>query len=174
MPKEVPGGKAIQERIYSAFAEVARTIGYSPIHGKIIGALLVNGGELSLQAVARETSYSISMVSLSLDLLELMGIIRKSRKPGDRNLYISLQGDLLETLKDAIVMRIRKSIDTIMEDFRNSRDEIRSLPPEESEKVRASIRILEGEIRRLESYVGMLSSARLPRRGHATSSLSSS
>ena len=64
-------GKSVQERIYSTFGEVASSIGYSPIHGRIIGALLVNGGELSLQAVARETGYSLSMVSLSLDLLEL-------------------------------------------------------------------------------------------------------
>jgi DNA-binding transcriptional regulator GbsR (MarR family) len=162
MQRKPSRGGTIQERIYSTFAEVARTIGYSPIHGRIIGALLVNRGELSLQTLARETGYSISMVSLSLDLLEIMGIVRKSRKPGDRNLYISLQGDILETLKNAIVMRISKSIDTIMKDFRNSRDELGGLPPKERKKVKDSIRILEGEIKRLESYVDMLSRIELP------------
>ena len=155
-------GKSVQERIYSTFGEVASTIGYSPIHGRIIGALLVNGGEMSLQAVARETGYSLSMVSLSLDLLEIMGIIRKSRKPGDRNLYISLQGDLLETLKNAIAMKIRKSIDSTLSDFRNSQDEIDNLPAGEREKIRKSIAILEKEIKRLESYVEILSKTRLP------------
>jgi DNA-binding transcriptional regulator GbsR (MarR family) len=154
--------KTIQERIYSTFAEVARSIGYSPIHGKIIGALLVNGGEMSLQKLSRETGYSLSMVSLSLDLLEVMGVVKKSRKPGDRNLYISLEGDLLETLKNAIVMRIRKSVDATLEDFRNSRGETEGLPPEERKRVRKSIRILESEIRRLERYVGMLSRTKLP------------
>jgi DNA-binding transcriptional regulator GbsR (MarR family) len=155
-------GKSVQERIYSTFGEVARSIGYSPIHGRIIGALLVNGGEMSLQAVARETGYSLSMVSLSLDLLELMGVIRKSRRPGDRNLYISLQGDLLETLKNAMAMRIRKSIDSTLEDFRDSHDEIGRLPPMEREKVRKSIAILEKEIKRLERYINILSKTRLP------------
>ena len=155
-------GKSVQERIYSTFGEVAGTIGYSPIHGRIIGALLVNGGEMSLQAVARETGYSLSMVSLSLDLLDMMGIIRKSRKPGDRNLYISLQGDLIETLKNAIAIRIRKSIDSTLSDFRSSRGEIDRLPPREREKVRKSIAILEKEIKRLESYVEILSRTRLP------------
>ena len=155
-------GKSIQERIYSTFGEVAGTIGYSPIHGRIIGALLVNGGELSLQAVARETGYSLSMISLSLDLLEVMGVIKKSRKPGDRNLYISLQGDLLETLKNAIAMKIRKSIDSTLSDFSNSHDEIERLPPRERGKVKKSISILEKEIKRLESYVEILSKTRLP------------
>ncbi len=155
-------GKSVQERIYSTFGEVAGTIGYSPIHGRIIGALLVNGGELSLQEVARETGYSLSMISLSLDLLEMMGIIRKSRKPGDRNLYISLQGDLLEVLKNAIAMKIRKSIDSTLSDFRSSQDEIERLPPREREKVRKSVAILEKEIKRLESYIDILSKTRLP------------
>ena len=156
------GSKSIQERIYSTFGEVARSIGYSPIHGKIIAALTVNGGEMSLQEMARETGYSISMISLSLDLLEMMGVIRKSRKPGDRNLYISLQGDLLETLKNAVVMRIRKSIDATLNDFKNSKSEIDASPPEEREMIKRSISILESEIKRLERYVDMLSSTRLP------------
>jgi DNA-binding transcriptional regulator GbsR (MarR family) len=154
--------KSIQEKIYSTFGEVAQSIGYSSIHGRIIGALLVNGGEMSLQELARETGYSISMVSLSLDLLEVMGVVRKSRRPGDRNLYISLQGDLLETLKNAIALRIRKSINTTLEDFNSRRDEIEGLPIKEREKLKKSIRILETEIKRLERYVNILSRTRLP------------
>ncbi len=154
--------KTIQKRIYSTFGEVARTIGYSPIHGKIMGALLVNGGEMSLQEMSRETGYSISMISLSLDLLELMGVIKKSRRHGDRNLYISLQGDLLDTLKNAIVIKIRKSINSTLADFKSSQSEIEHLPPKEREKVRKSVRILEGEIKRLERYVSILSRTRLP------------
>jgi DNA-binding transcriptional regulator GbsR (MarR family) len=154
--------KPVLERVYSTFGEVAKTIGYSPIHGKIIAALMVNNRELTLQNLARETGYSISMISLSLDLLEVMGVIRKSRKHGDRNLYVSLQGDLLETLKSAVVMRVSKSIDTTLADIRNSRAEIDRLPAGEREKARRSISILEREIKRLERYVNILSGARLP------------
>lgn len=154
--------RPIQERIYATFAEVARTIGYSPIHGKILGALTVNGGEISLQELARETGYSISMVSLSLDLLDVMGVIRKLRRTGDRNLYISLQGDILETLKNAITMRLKKSIDATLDDFRSSKKEIEGLPANEREKIKKSITILETEIKRLERYVNILSRTRLP------------
>ncbi len=154
--------KPALEKIYSTFGEVAKTIGYSPIHGKIIAALMVNNSEMSLQDLAKETGYSISMISLSLDLLEMMGVIRKSRKRGDRNLYISLQGDLLETLKNAIVMRIRKSIDTTLSDIKGSQKEIQALPAKEREKARRAIALLEREVKRLERYVSILSHARLP------------
>ncbi|UCD07264.1 MAG: hypothetical protein JSW41_05580, partial [Candidatus Aenigmatarchaeota archaeon] len=88
-------GKILEEKIYSTFSDIASSIGYSPLHGKIIGVLLVRGREMSLQELAKETGYSASMISLSLDLLELLGVIKRVKKTGDRNLYIVLQRDLL-------------------------------------------------------------------------------
>ena len=53
----------IQNKIYSTFASVASSIGYSPLHGKIIGVLLVKNRPISLQDLAKETGYSPSMLS---------------------------------------------------------------------------------------------------------------
>lgn len=154
--------KPILDRVYATFGDVAKTIGYSPIHGKIIAALVANNKRMSLQKLAMETGYSTSMISLSLDLLEMMGVVRKSRKTGDRNLYVSLQGDLLETLKNAIMMRISKSIDATINDFRDNRKELEELPEEVRKRAEKSIAILEKEVKRLERYVNILSGARLP------------
>lgn len=152
----------LEEKIYSTFAEVASTLGYSPVHGKIIGALLVRGPELSLKDLAAETGYSVSMISLSLDLLELLGVIKKVRKPGDRNLYIMLQGDLLGALKNAIAMRVQKSINSTLLDFERSRSELKSLPEGERKKMKETLDVLEREIKRLEKYMSLLSGIRLP------------
>ena len=152
----------VLSRAYSTFGEVAKTVGYSPIHGKIIAALVANDRCMSLQNLARETGYSISMVSLSLDLLEVLGVIKKSRKTGDRNLYISLQGDLLDTLKNAIVMRIGKSISSTMDDFKESRRRLKGMPEAERRKAERLIVTLEQEVKRLERYVNILSSMSLP------------
>lgn len=154
--------KPILDRVYATFGDVAKTIGYSPIHGKIIAALVANNKRMSLQKLAMETGYSTSMISLSLDLLEMMGVVRKSRKTGDRNLYVSLQGDLLETLKNAIMMRISKSIVATIDDFRDNRKELEELPEEVRKRAEKSIAILEKEVKRLERYVNILSGARLP------------
>jgi DNA-binding transcriptional regulator GbsR (MarR family) len=102
------------------------------------------------------------MVSLSLDLLEVLGVVRRVKKPGDRNLYVSLQGDLLEVLRNAIALRVKKSIDSTLEDFRKSRQELDGLPPGERKRIEGILSVLEKEIRRLDSYVSLLSGARLP------------
>jgi DNA-binding transcriptional regulator GbsR (MarR family) len=155
-------GKIVEEKIYSTFSDIASSIGYSPLHGKIIGVLLVGGEEMSLQDLARKTSYSVSMISLSLDLLELLGVIKKVKKTGDRNLYISLQGNLLECLKNAIILRVKKSIDSTLSDFGKSRTDMKGLKPDEEERMIKTLSILEKEIKRLDKYVNLLSEIRLP------------
>jgi len=159
MPKDV---EEIEKKIYSTFAEVASSIGYSPLHGKIIGALLVSGQPVSLQKLAKKTGYSASMVSLSLDLLEVIGTIKKIKKESDRQLYIGLQGDLLESLKNAILIRVKKAITSSLSDFESSKRQLKEIEGAEREGLVKTIEILEKEIKRLEKYVNLLSGMRLP------------
>ncbi|HLD57031.1 MAG TPA: hypothetical protein VJA47_01920, partial [archaeon] len=152
----------IQNKIYSTFGEVASSIGYSPLHGKIIGVLLVKNKPISLQELAKETGYSPSMLSLSLDLLEVLGVIRKIKKEADRKLYVSLAGDLLEALKRAIIIKLEKSIQNSLGEFEESKKELAKLSSKEKAEVLNSLEILEGEVKRLNKYVSLLSQIRLP------------
>jgi len=153
--------REIEKRIFSTFAEVASSIGYSPIHGQIIGALLIKG-KLSLQELARETGYSASMISLSLDLLEVLGVIKKVKKIADRKLYIELSGDLLEALKNAILSKTEKSISSFMAEFEEGKKKLQGMETPESQKTLKTIEALESEIKRLQSYITLLSKTRLP------------
>jgi DNA-binding transcriptional regulator GbsR (MarR family) len=154
-------GKMLEQDILSTFSELASTLGYSPIHGKIIGALLLEGEPLSLQELARKTGYSTSMISLSLDLLEVLSVIKKFRKPGDRQLYVQLEGDLLEILKKAVIIKVQKGIGDSLRDLSGKRKALRAGSPESAKAGRA-IAKLEGEIKRLEKYIGLLNGIRLP------------
>lgn len=153
----------IEERIFSTFAGVASTIGYSPLHGKIIGALLVKGKPVSLQELARETGYSSSTISLSLDFLELLGVIKRVKIPTDRRLFISLQGDLLEALKKGMLIRIKKSVSDSFQEFEEMRQKLReSGDGGEKKRLIKTIGVLEREIKRLDRYLDLLSDTRLP------------
>jgi DNA-binding transcriptional regulator GbsR (MarR family) len=154
--------KNLEEKIYSTFSEVASSIGYSPLHGRIIGVLLVKGRPLSLQELAKETGYSTSMISLSLDLLEVLGVIKKVKKTADRQLYIILQGDLLEILKNAIVTKVTKSVSNTLTDFQESRQDLKSLPSEQRKETERMLDVLEKEIKRLDRYIRLLGKMKLP------------
>ena len=152
----------IKKNIYSAFSEIASAIGYSDIHGRIIAALLVFDKKLSLEELAKETGYSISTISLSLDLLEFLGMIKKVKKVGDRKLYIELQGNLLEGLKKAFILKLQKNITNALTNFENYKENLNKFKNEEGRKVLTVLNILEEEIRRLDTYINLLSKLKLP------------
>lgn len=155
-------GKNLEERIFSIFSELASTLGYSPIHGKIIGALLVEGRSVSLQELAKKVHYSPGMISISLDLLEVLGVIKKTKKPGDRKLYVRLDGDLLEILKSAVIIKVKHGIDDSLKELDLKKKAVSNLSHGERRNLLKTISILEREIKRLEHYVNLLSDIKLP------------
>ena len=159
MPDQI---KAIETKILDRFSAVASSIGYSPLHGKIIAILLVRQKPMSLNEIAKETGYSPGMISLSFDLLEVLGVIRKVKKSGDRKLYVELSGDLLEALKNAILVKLSKSISLSLSEFSEGRQSLEKIHGQESKRVLKTISTLEKEIQRLKTYVDLLSKTRLP------------
>jgi len=141
-----------EKEIYSLFSNVASSLGYSGVHGRIIGALLVAGKPLSLDELRKRIGYSASSVSLSLDFLEMLGVIRRIKKPTDKKLYIELCGDLLECLRKAVLFKTQKAIEATLEKFEKYRNG-------NTEK---AIKILEKEIKRLQKYINLLSKVKLP------------
>ncbi len=143
----------IEREIYSLFAEVAGALGYSEIHGRIIAALLVKGGKASLQELAKETRYSPSMVSLSLDLLEFFGVIKKVKHAGDRKLYVELQGSLLDSLKRAFVTKLQKNVENSLVRFEEYKKELKKSRDNEAKRVMKMLEVLENELKRLKKFL---------------------
>ena len=154
--------KQLERQILDNFAAVAETIGYSPLHGKIIGVLLIKDKPISLNELAKETGYSASMISLSLDFLEVMEVVKKVKKTGDRKLYVKLNGDLLNILKKAIVTRVKKTLSESLVEFGEDRSRLDDLNPEERKRIKKTLDTLETEIKRLDYYVNMLTQIELP------------
>jgi len=148
--------KDIEKDIYSTFADIATAIGYSEIHGRVIAALLVSNRKLSLNELAKKTGYSLSTVSLSLDLLEFLGMIKKIKKAGDRKLYVELQGSLIEGLKKAFTIRIQKSIRDTLNRFEQHKKNLSKAGTKEKKRIMEILNILEKEVESIDNYINML------------------
>ncbi len=146
--------KRTEERLQSSFTSIATSLGYSEVHGRVLASLLTKNN-LSLDELSKKTGYSASAVSLSLDLLELIGVIKKIKRKGDKKLYVKLDGDLLEGLRKAFLFKIKKEISSAMADF----EEYKKKP-----SVRKTLSVMEREIKRLEKYVDELSRVELPKK----------
>ena len=142
--------------LYDLFSRVARSLGYSSVHGKIIGVLLLEGREMSLQELAKATGYSSASISLSLDLLEVFGLVKKVRKSGDRKLYIKLEGDVLDVLRHAVLAKAKQNLaSTLLE--------LERYKSSKNAKIRRAANLLEHELKRLRNYVDKLAKVELPK-----------
>jgi DNA-binding transcriptional regulator GbsR (MarR family) len=158
-----PSATEVKNKLYSSFANVAALMGYSEVHGRIMAALTAAGEPMALQDLARETGYSLSSVSTSLDLLEVLGMVRKVKRVGDRRVYVQVEGDLLEGLKRAIVMKGKKSLDAAFTDFGSYEAMLATMPSDgEREKVANILRVLREELERLQLYLDLLGNIELP------------
>ena len=101
----------------------------------------------------KKIGYSASSVSLSLDFLEMLGVVRRIKKPSDKKLYIELQGDLLDCLKKAVLFKAQKNVDATLEEFEKYKN---------NGEAKETIKILEKEIKRLQRYINLLSKVKLP------------
>lgn len=143
-----------EEKIHSTFASVATSLGYSEVHGRIISALLVAGKPLCMEELAQKTKYSPASISLSLDLLEIIGIIKKLKDPGDRKLYARIEGDLIEGLRNAMILKLQKEITGTLTELASMKDA----------KTKKAVSTVEREVKRLQEYVRRLSEVKIPNR----------
>ncbi len=156
------GTEKIREQIFSTFANIAKSLGYSEVYGRIIACLLVHQEPVALTQVAKETGYSSPMVSLSIDFLETVGMVKRVKKFGDRKLYLQSNGSLLDGLKKAILVKISKNVSTSLQDFEKYKEQLKQIKGKERKMLLKGIETLEKEIKRMDSYVRVLSKIGLP------------
>ncbi len=148
--------KEIENKMLSLFSRITSSLGYSQVHGKIIGILMIEGKPLSLQEISKRTRYSLGSISLSLDLLEFFGIIKKFKKSGERKVFVKLTGDLLIGLKNAIILKIDKNAEDVINELEYYKKKVKD------KKTLKAIKVLEKETKRLKKYVEKISSIKIP------------
>ncbi len=145
----------IEDKIYSTFASIASSIGYSEVHGRIIAALLVSNKPLSLNELCKKTKYSLAAISISLDLLEIVGMVKKIKNPKDRKIYARLDGDIIAGLRNALLFKVQKEIISTLSEL----ERYRSQNP--SRESLDAINKLEKEVKRLEIYIDSLADVKI-------------
>ena len=142
-----------EDKIHATFAAVATSLGYSEVHGRIISALLVAGRPMSMDELTQQTKYSLASISLSLDLLEIIGIVRKVRDHGDRKVYARLEGDLIEGLRNALMLKLQKEINSTLMELSVLKND---------PKTKKAAAVVEKEVKRLQIYLHSLSEVKVP------------
>ena len=99
----------------------------------------------------------MSSISISIDLLELVGIVRKVKNLGDRKVYVKLEGDLIESLKKAFMLKMQKEI------FVTKMELEKFKATAKDANTRRTIETLQKEVGRLQDYINKLADVEIPK-----------
>ena len=126
------------EDLLDNFELLFKARGMSALHGRVFGTLLISDKALSQEEIAEKTGYSIPAISIALDELSRLRLIRKERKSGDRKYYYSTDAKLsqifysfLESIHDEHVvpflraLRSKKQKNKNVEKFIESLEDLR-------------------------------------------------
>ncbi|MBI5332750.1 MAG: hypothetical protein HZB65_04200 [Candidatus Aenigmarchaeota archaeon] len=105
----------------------------------------------------KKTGYSLAANSISLDLLEIVGMVKKIKNPKDRKVYARLEGDIIIGLKNAMLFKLQKEIYTTLAELEKYKKQ------EISKESRFAIGRIEKEVKRLDKYINDLASIRVPK-----------
>jgi DNA-binding transcriptional regulator GbsR (MarR family) len=59
--------------------------------------------EIPMEELAKKTGYSLATISNNVAFLEHTGLIKKTRKPGSKKIFIYMEKDVIETMKNHFV-----------------------------------------------------------------------
>ncbi len=134
------------EELLDQLEMIFRARGLTAAHGRIFGALLLSRKGLTQKELSGITTYSIPAVSLALDDLMKLGLVKSQKIKGKREKVYTITGNLvkmfrtfLKNLKDRNVAPLLISIKTI--------DKVSPTP---------GLKKLEKEVSRLDRYLERL------------------
>lgn len=82
--------------------------GMDRVLSAIFAIVYVEPGEISLEEIAEKSGYSLSSVSVKVNMLESLGLVRKSRKPSMHKVFVYMEKDMGRLLREVMLEKQRR------------------------------------------------------------------
>ena len=97
---------------------------------RIMAILLIEPKPVSIEELAKKTGYSLSMISLKTRTMELLGLIKSVKIPGDRKRYYYAEKDLIKLILERYkksnneeLVKIERRLKDILEKYKDQKNE---------------------------------------------------
>ncbi|MDP2750829.1 MAG: hypothetical protein Q8O89_08415, partial [Nanoarchaeota archaeon] len=115
---EINKGRKMKE-LEHEFIEIYKKIGENTLQDDLLmtiyAIVYLEPEEISLNEIATKTGYSLASISNKAKILESMDIIKKGKKPGSKKIYLSMEKNMFEVIKNALFVKETKVIATLKE-----------------------------------------------------------
>ena len=136
-------GMATREEERELIHEVADAVGalmefwgFKRVMGRLWAVLYLVGEPLSAAELCERLAISSGAASMTLADLERWGVVKRSRKPGDRREYFEAETDVWKMVSRVLRERELSQIESAVEIFDRARERLlRAIPPGEQARV---------------------------------------
>jgi DNA-binding transcriptional regulator GbsR (MarR family) len=137
------GSMATREEERSLVHEVADAVGalmefwgFKRVMGRLWTVLYLTGEPLAAAELCERLAISTGAVSMTLADLERWGVVRRSRKAGDRREYFEAETDIWKMVSRVLRERELSQIEHALEVFDRARERLlRAIPPGEQARI---------------------------------------
>ncbi len=102
---------SVQQRFVEGMGEVSHFWGFSPVMGRMYGLLYLSEEPLTADAISEVLAISKGNVSMNLRNLDRWGMVRKTRKKGDRKEYYEAEPNFIKIVVNVLSERRNREFD---------------------------------------------------------------
>ncbi len=134
------GCEAAKKHIIDACVQCAKIKGYSDACGVLRGTLFLADQPMSLDELVENTGYSKSTISVNMNILESLGLVRRVVVPGDkRSRYATISDP--NSMKAILLSNIKKEVQLVRDALDLTERDL-SLCGSEAENLRTKVATL--------------------------------
>ena len=147
----------VRQRFAEGMGEVSRFWGFSPVMGCMYGLLYLSEEPLTSDNISETLEISKGNVSMNLGNLDRWGMVRKTRKKGDRKEYFEAEPNFLKIVVNILSERRNREFDRSLNTVGECLGQMKGIAKgKESVFVRERLLRMERFFKTLDSSVMML------------------
>ena len=128
--------RALVHEVADAVGALMEFWGFKRVMGRLWTVLYLTGEPLSAAELCERLALSSGAVSMTLADLERWGVVRRSRKVGDRREYFEAETDVWKMVSRVLRERELSQIERALEVFDRARERLlRAIPPGEQARI---------------------------------------
>jgi DNA-binding transcriptional regulator GbsR (MarR family) len=138
----------IDSKFLELYQKIGNMQGMNSLFTRIFSILYIEPDEISMDEVAEKTGYSLASISNSIKMLETMGLVRKSRHPGTKKIFLYMEKDFNKLIKLFMIKKQENIISLV-------KSEVPSIIKESkptSEKSKKKLKILENYYKQILGF----------------------
>jgi DNA-binding transcriptional regulator GbsR (MarR family) len=144
--------RAVRESMIRGLGQLTDFFGFSPVMGRLYGALLMSPSPLSLDELEEIVDISKASVSMNMRALERWNMVHEVWVKGDRRKFYEAERDLWKVVASILESRERREVTTALTVLEQSAARLQQAQPKLDEDERALAEFYLARVNELQGF----------------------